>query len=84
VLVSLLHDIVEMHAEASLESSAESGGEAALARRRKAIRSHEKLVGLVEAGEGERAERHWRNHMEVAGKLILNAVGAKTIVDLLD
>jgi DNA-binding FadR family transcriptional regulator len=83
LLVSLLHDIVEMHAEASLELSQGSGG-AATASRRRAIRSHEKLVGLVEAGDGERAERHWRNHVEVAGKLILSAVGAKTVVDLLE
>ena len=83
VLVSLLHDIVEMHAEASLESTSVDQP-AAMTRRRRAIRSHEKLVGLVEAGEGERAERHWRNHIDVAGKLILNAVGAKTVVDLLE
>jgi GntR family transcriptional regulator, transcriptional repressor for pyruvate dehydrogenase complex len=84
LLVSLIHDIVEMHAEASLERTAQSGSEEATQRRRRAIRSHEKLVALVEAGEGERAERHWRNHMDVAGKLILNAVGAKTVVDLLE
>ena len=84
LLVSLLHDIVEMHAEASLESAQEKGNETALVRRRRAIRSHEKLVGLVEAGESERAERHWRNHMDVASKLILNSVGAKTVVDLLE
>ncbi|HEU4427398.1 MAG TPA: FCD domain-containing protein [Myxococcota bacterium] len=84
LLVSLLHDIVEMHAEASLESAREKGDESALARRRRAIRSHEKLVELVEAGEGERAERHWRNHMDVASRLILNSVGAKTVVDLLE
>ena len=84
LLVGLLHDIVEMHAEASLERSAQGNGSAATASRRRAIRSHEKLVGLVEAGDGERAERHWRNHVEVASKLILNAVGAKTVVDLLE
>ena len=84
LLVSLLHDIVEIPAEVSLERSAEASSESSAIRRRRAIRSHEKLVGLVEAGEGERAERHWRNHLDVAGKLILNTVGAKTVVDLLE
>lgn len=84
LLVSLLHDIVEMHAEVSLEQSAESSGDGAVVRRKRAIRSHEKLVAFVEAGDAERAERHWRNHIDVASKLILNTVGAKTVVDLLE
>jgi GntR family transcriptional repressor for pyruvate dehydrogenase complex len=83
LLVSLLHDIVEIHAEASLERSADAGA-AALGSRRRAIRSHEKLVRLAEMGDAERAERHWRNHIDVASKLVLNTVGAKTVVDLLE
>jgi DNA-binding FadR family transcriptional regulator len=84
LLVSLIHDIVEIHAETSMERAAASGAKDAVGRRRRAIRSHEKLVALIEAGDGERAERHWRNHIEIAGKLILDSVGAKTIVDLLE
>lgn len=82
LLVGLIHDIVEMHAQASLERADEAGSDAA--RRRRAIRSHEKLVALIEAGDGERAERHWRNHIEVAGKIFLGSVGAKTVVELLE
>lgn len=42
-------------------------GEAAeerLARQHEALRSHERLAGLIEAGDGAAAEAHWRAHMQ--------------------
>jgi DNA-binding FadR family transcriptional regulator len=50
---------------------------------RKLVRSYRKLVLLIEAGDAEGAERHWRTHMEVVGrKLLPGDAGAKTVVDL--
>ncbi len=50
---------------------------------RKLVRSYRKLVLLIDAGDAEGAERHWRTHMEVVGrKLLPEDTGAKTVVDL--
>jgi DNA-binding FadR family transcriptional regulator len=53
---------------------------------RKSVRSYRKLVALVEAKDADGAERHWRTHMEVAGRRLLRDenLGAKTVVDLFD
>jgi GntR family transcriptional regulator, transcriptional repressor for pyruvate dehydrogenase complex len=50
---------------------------------RKMLRSYRKLVLLVEARDAGGAERHWRTHMKVAGRRLLNDdLGANAVVDL--
>jgi DNA-binding FadR family transcriptional regulator len=50
---------------------------------RKVVRSYRKLVALVEAKDADGAEKHWRTHMEVAARRLLNDdLGLKTVVDL--
>jgi DNA-binding FadR family transcriptional regulator len=51
--------------------------------RRRGVRSQERLADLIEAGEADAAEEHWRTHMAVVGKVMLGQ-RAKTVVDLLD
>ena len=50
--------------------------------RRRGIRSQERLLELLEEGDGEAAEEHWRSHMQVVGKVLLGQE-ASTVVDLL-
>lgn len=50
--------------------------------RRRGIRSQERLLDLVEAGEGAAAEEHWRAHMQVVGRVMLGQESS-TVVDLL-
>ena len=47
------------------------------------MRSQERLAALIEAGDAEGAEAHWRTHMGVVGKVMLGQQ-AKTVIDLLD
>lgn len=50
---------------------------------RKLVRSYRKLVLLIDARDAEEAERHWRTHMEAAGRELLgDEMGAKAVVDL--
>jgi GntR family transcriptional regulator, transcriptional repressor for pyruvate dehydrogenase complex len=50
---------------------------------RKLVRSYRKLVLLIDARDSEGAERHWRAHMEAAGRGLLgDDMGAKAVVDL--
>jgi len=50
--------------------------------RRGGIRSQRRLVELIEAGDADAAEAHWRAHMQVVGKVMLGQQ-ASTVVDLL-
>ncbi|HEY5014133.1 MAG TPA: FCD domain-containing protein [Acidimicrobiia bacterium] len=50
--------------------------------RRRGMRSQERLLDLIEAGEGAAAEEHWRSHMQIVGRVMLGH-GASTVVDLL-
>jgi GntR family transcriptional repressor for pyruvate dehydrogenase complex len=50
---------------------------------RKLVRSYRKLVLLIDARDAEGAERHWRAHMEAAGRGLLgDDMGTKAVVDL--
>lgn len=50
--------------------------------RRRGIRSQERLLDLLDAGDGAAAEEHWRSHMQVVGRVMLGQE-ASTVVDLL-
>ena len=53
------------------------------ATRRRGVRSQERLASLIEAGDVDGAEEHWRTHMGVVGRVMLGQ-RAKTVIDLLD
>jgi DNA-binding FadR family transcriptional regulator len=78
LVVGMLHDIVETHADRVLEAHFDKKAI------RVGMRSQEKLVELIEAGDADAAEAHWREHVRKAGRAILAATGAKTVVDLFD
>jgi DNA-binding FadR family transcriptional regulator len=50
--------------------------------RRRGIRSQERLLTLIEAGDSSAAEEHWRKHMAVAGRVLLGPRAASAIVDV--
>ncbi len=78
LVVGMLHDIIEKHAETSLHEYLD------LKNTRKAIRSQEKLVRLIEAGDEDGAEEHWRRHVTNAGQAVLRRAGRKAVVDLFE
>jgi DNA-binding FadR family transcriptional regulator len=51
--------------------------------RRRGIRSQERLLDLLEAGDAAAAEEHWQSHMQVVGNVMLGQEAA-TVVDLLN
>jgi DNA-binding FadR family transcriptional regulator len=50
--------------------------------RRRGVRSQRRLADLIEAGDAAAAEKHWREHMSVVGRVI--GQRAKRVIDLLD
>ena len=61
----------------------QAGGDDSVATRRRGVRSQGRLVELIEAGDADAAEEHWRTHMAVVGRVMLGQQ-AKTVIDLLD
>jgi DNA-binding FadR family transcriptional regulator len=80
IVAEMLNEIIE-RATAAISRS-EWAGES-LALRRRGIRSQERLVELIAAGEATDAERHWATHMEAVGKLVLGQL-APRVIDLFD
>jgi DNA-binding FadR family transcriptional regulator len=79
VLVEMLNEVVTRAVDAvSRSDQADS-----VAVRRRGVRSQAKLADLIEAGDADAAEAHWRTHMTVVGRVLLGQE-AKTVVDLLD
>ena len=80
VQAGVLQDIVATHVASSV--SREQGSADVRDRYRKLLRSYDKLVTLIEAGDAEGAEVHWRWHMEAAAQHLLRDIGPKAVVDL--
>lgn len=79
IVAEMLHEIVAVAVAAV--SRGEDGG--SLATRRRGLRSQERLLALLEEGDGAAAEEHWRAHMQIVGRVMLGQE-ASTVVDLLD
>jgi GntR family transcriptional repressor for pyruvate dehydrogenase complex len=80
IVAEMLNEIV---ARAVAEVSRGDGGADTAATRRRGIRSQERLVELIKAGDGTGAEEHWRAHMAVVGRVMLGQKATR-VVDLLD
>ena len=48
------------------------------------LKSHSRLVDLIEAKDGAAAEAHWKANMIAAGRVWLEQVGPNSVMDLLD
>jgi GntR family transcriptional repressor for pyruvate dehydrogenase complex len=51
--------------------------------KRLSIRSSEKLIELIEAGDGPGAEEHWRKHTALVGKSMQRWLDATRVIDIL-
>jgi GntR family transcriptional regulator, transcriptional repressor for pyruvate dehydrogenase complex len=78
IVAEMLHEIVTK-AVAAVSSDRD---EVSTATRRRGIRSQERFLDLLEAGDAEAAEAHWRAHLAVVSKVVLGQQ-ASTVVDLL-
>jgi len=79
ILSEMLEEIV-VRAVAAVSRADDVVG--SLSVRRRGLRSQARLLDLIEAGDGDGAEAHWRTHMQVVGRVMLGQ-RASTVVDLL-
>ncbi len=80
VFAGMLADIIDLHTDSVIAEAA--GSPTQPKETQAAHRAHAKLLQLVQAGDGERAEKHWREHMEATGTYLLKGQGSRTVVDL--
>jgi DNA-binding FadR family transcriptional regulator len=78
IVAEMLTEIVTRAVTAVSSSPAAGSGTT----RRRGIRSQQRLLELIESGDGAGAEEHWRSHMAVVGKVMLGQE-ASSVVDLL-
>jgi GntR family transcriptional regulator, transcriptional repressor for pyruvate dehydrogenase complex len=78
IVAEMLNEIVSRAVTAVSQ-----GTESTASVRRRGIRSQERLLALIDAGDGAAAEEHWRAHMKVVGRVLLGQEAA-TVVDLLN
>lgn len=79
IVAEMLNEIV---ARAVAEIRRTNDAVGSLAVRRRGLRSQQRLVDLIDSGDGVAAEAHWRAHMQVVGRVMLGK-GASAVVDLL-
>ena len=80
IVTEMLNEVVAR--AVTIVSQTDSSGES-VATRRRGIRSQERLADLIESGDADAAEAHWRTHMGVVGRVMLGQK-AQTVIDLLD
>ena len=78
LVAAMLREVVEKHAARSMAPAFD------IEQTERAVRSHTRLVDLIEAGEAEEALAHWREHLQyVAQRMLVNA-GSQRFVNVLD
>lgn len=80
IVYEMLNEVV---ARAVTAVSQADGADGSVATRRRGVRSQRRLADLIESGDAEAAEEHWRTHMAVVGRVMLGQQ-AQTVVDLMD
>lgn len=78
-----LHGVVERHLKAVQRARPrpEADREKQL---RFGLKSHERLIAHIEAGDGDAAERHWVAHMNAAARYWAGDLGRMAFIDILD
>jgi DNA-binding FadR family transcriptional regulator len=84
LIAHALQGLFERHLQLAQRRDPPDNGEYLERRTRLGMKSHARLIDLIEAGDGAAAEAHWKAHMVAAGKLWFAEVGPTAVVDLLD
>jgi DNA-binding FadR family transcriptional regulator len=80
---AVLQDIVATHLRTKIARSSQDSDSPE--RFQRMIRSYRKFITLIENRDGDGAEKHWRSHMQAAGKYLLkDDLKNKPVVDLFD
>jgi len=79
--LSIVAEMLNVILERAVTAVSRTAADSSIATRRRGIRSQERMVALLEAGDVAGAEAHWSRHMEVVGRVLLGQ-RADNVVDL--
>ena len=79
-----LQGIFEKGLKASQKTRAAMADTKRLKRINIGLKSHQRLVDHIAAGDGQGAQEHWAAHMQAAGKVWLSEIGRLAVVDMSD
>ena len=82
LLMGMLNNIFERYWSAATVAAGQQIDTAPS--KRKGMRSLEKLIVLIEAGDGPGAEAHWRQHTRAVERMMDGWLPAAKVIDLLD
>jgi GntR family transcriptional repressor for pyruvate dehydrogenase complex len=82
LLMGMLNDIFERFWEAMTVNAGREADNAPA--KRKGLRALEKLIELMEHGDGAGAEAHWRRHTAAVDRMLRKWKPAERVIDLLD
>lgn len=81
IITGMLHEISERHTAAAFVGV---GNKVPKAEYTRLLRSYRRLVDLVVARDGDKAEAHWRRHMENAAAALLKGYEKTKVRDIMD
>jgi len=83
-LMLAVHEVVERHQARVVAEVRGSGVELdrAIAIARSGLRSHKRVIDLIEAGDADGAEFHWRRHMKTAYRTWISGYEGRPILEL--
>lgn len=82
-LFDAIYNVIQRHQTRVVAHSYRAGTKTeALSNPLRGLKSQEKLIDLIEAGDADGAEAHWRKHMEQASKVWINGFEQTTILEL--
>lgn len=75
--VTVLRELLRAQWDAGIRYAIDHGDH--IRQIRQSCRSYSRVVDLIEAGDAEGAEDHWRKHTRTSGKRIIGASGSETV-----
>jgi DNA-binding GntR family transcriptional regulator len=84
LIAEALHSVVEKHNSLVYRDSSFENPDFLSKRAQVGLRSQERLVELIEAGDGPAAEEHWRKHMSKTAEFWLSGAADSATLNILD
>jgi GntR family transcriptional repressor for pyruvate dehydrogenase complex len=80
MIAGMLHETAEKHYAAAIKRKRTVAADDY----HKVIRSYRRLIEFLRAGDGDKAEAHWRSHMEKSRAVTLKGLESVKVRDIID
>ncbi|AXI76204.1 FadR/GntR family transcriptional regulator [Peterkaempfera bronchialis] len=84
IMAGLVHEIILRQTRSAVHARHEASPASSHEEHERALRAYQKLLTLVRSGRGDAAEIYWREHLDIADKMVLADRQTARIIDILD